>query len=109
VARSDGEAVAVVRLLWTDRRFWGGRDEGDAAYVHSLAVRRDLAGRGIGAAVLAWAEREAAARGRRFLRLDCLAANAGLTAYYERAGFSPIGIVRLGGEAMLLLEKPLPG
>jgi predicted N-acetyltransferase YhbS len=109
VARRDGEPVAVVRLLWADPLFWGQRERGDAAYLHTLAVRRDRAGEGIGGAVVRWAEERARACGRSFLRVDCAAENQALGAYYQRLGFTPVGPVTVGGEKMMLFEKALAG
>ena len=105
VARLDGWPVAVVRLLWADPLFWGEREQGDAVYVHTLAVRRDHAGRGIGALVLRWAEGRARARRRRFLRLDYMADNRALVGYYEREGFALLGPARIGAATVMLLEK----
>ena len=107
VARLDGRAVGVVRLLWEDRLFWGERERGDAGYLHTLAVRRAWAGRGIGADIVRWAEDEARGRGRRFLRLDCAAGNRALGGYYRRLGFAPVGTAAVGGETMMLFEKSL--
>ncbi|HEX6819756.1 MAG TPA: GNAT family N-acetyltransferase [Ktedonobacterales bacterium] len=86
LARLDGAAVAMLTLHWSDEETWGVMPE-DAGYVHSLAVRRQYAGQGIGRALLAWTEREVAAAGKEYLRLDCMAQNAALRAYYEHAGF----------------------
>ncbi len=63
VARHDATPVAVVRLLWSDPAFWGDRDDGSAACIHSLPVHRDSAGEGIGAAVMRWAGAQARSRG----------------------------------------------
>jgi GNAT superfamily N-acetyltransferase len=56
-----------------------------------LRVLRAYAGRGIGRAILRWAEDQVTSRDRIYLRLDCLADNAKLRAYYEDAGFLHIG------------------
>jgi ribosomal protein S18 acetylase RimI-like enzyme len=107
IALHNGGPVAVVRLLWADPLFWQERDQGDAAYVHTLAVHRDYAGRGIGAWMLRWAEGRARARGRHALRLDCAADNSALLRYYERYGFTPITRQSVGPAVVLLLEKRL--
>ncbi len=39
------------------------------------------------AGCMRWAEREPAARGLHLARLDCMAENPALCAYYERAGY----------------------
>ena len=83
VAEAGGEVIATITLQWSDPPFWGDRD--DAGFVHRLAGRRSHPG--VGRTLLAWAENRAVERGRRFLCLDCLAANSRLRRYYEDLGF----------------------
>jgi GNAT superfamily N-acetyltransferase len=63
-----------------------------AVYVRRLVVRRDYAGRGLGAALLDWAgltaRREA---GAQWIRVDVWRSNKELHAYYERRGFTSCG------------------
>ena len=59
----------------------------------ALAIRRRAAGTGLGRTMLRWAEREVAAAGRTYLRLDCMTANLALRSYYECAGFMHRGDV----------------
>jgi GNAT superfamily N-acetyltransferase len=107
IARVEDAPVGVVRLLWENRLFWGDRDRGDAGYLHTLAVRTNRAGQGLGADIVRWAEYEVRGRGRRALRLDCAAENRALGAYYERLGFVVAGTASVGGETMMLFEKML--
>jgi len=104
VESEDGEAVATVSMLPDDPLYWGDQPP-DAYYVHKLAVRRDQAGRGIGAAVVEWANAEAAEAGREFLRLDCLGDNPGIRDYYEDLGFEHRGDVLLDGRTISLYER----
>jgi GNAT superfamily N-acetyltransferase len=106
VESEDGEGVATVSMLPDDPEYWGDQPP-DAFYVHKLAVRRDQAGRGIGAAVVEWANAEAAEAGREFLRLDCLADNPGIRDYYEDLGFEHRGDLVLDGQKMSLYERPV--
>ena len=64
-------------LFPEDPVFWPDSPP-DALYLHRFAVRAGHSGSGAGAAALAWADAEVLRRGRRFLRLDCLAQNAGI-------------------------------
>jgi GNAT superfamily N-acetyltransferase len=107
VARVGGIPIGTLRLLWADPLFWGDRERGDAAYIHTMAVRRDYAGRGNGARLLDWAAAQAIGNGRRFLRLDCGADNSALGAYYRRLGFTPQGSVGVGSTRVTLFEKEL--
>jgi ribosomal protein S18 acetylase RimI-like enzyme len=104
LARLGREPVATVALLWSDPTFWGERPP-DAGYVHALAVRRAQAGRGLGARLLEWAEREVAAAGREFLRLDCRTENAVLRRYYEALGFERRGEVAVDDFVSTLYER----
>lgn len=102
LAWDDGEAVGTFSLQPSDPEMWGER-AADALYLHGLAVRRSHAG--LGRELLAWAETRAADTGKRYLRLDCMAANAALRAYYERAGFRHVGDRRSPGWGASLYEK----
>jgi GNAT superfamily N-acetyltransferase len=76
-----------------------------AFYVHNLVVRPRWSGHGMGRELLAWAERDAAGRGRDLLRLDCVASNATLCAFYARAGFTERGDVEAYGFTLRRWEK----
>jgi GNAT superfamily N-acetyltransferase len=108
VAEVDREVVATVTLLWGDPMYWGDRPA-DAAYVHKLAVRRACAGRRIGSAIVEWADMTAAAAGRAFLRLDCLADNPGIRSYYEQLGFEHRGDLVVNNRNMSIYERPVHG
>lgn len=98
LARLDAAPAAALTLQWRDRAIWGDVPD-DAAYVHGLMVAPALAGRRIGRYLLRWAERQAAAAGKPYTRLDCRADNLALRAYYARAGFAGRGEVALAGHA----------
>ncbi len=78
--------VATITLQWEDPLFWGDQPP-VAGYVHRLAVRRALTGKGLGTQVLDWAGERVRQAGRKYLRLDCAADNPRLKAYYEAHGF----------------------
>ncbi|HTZ61440.1 MAG TPA: GNAT family N-acetyltransferase [Thermoplasmata archaeon] len=101
-----GVGAGTVTLQWSDAPFWGERPP-DAGYVHRLAVRRRHAGRGVGRRILEWAASETQARGRAYVRLDCLEDAPRLHRYYEAAGFSPRGTVTVGGLRCALFERSL--
>jgi GNAT superfamily N-acetyltransferase len=102
----DGDTAATFTLLWDDPSFWGEQPP-DAAYLHKLAIRREYAGRGLGAAIVEWADAQAAAAGRRYLRLDCMRDNEGIRTYYERLGFEHRGDKDHPRFAAALYERPV--
>jgi predicted GNAT family N-acyltransferase len=95
VALEDGRIVGTCRVLPSGRQAKFGR----------LVVARDARGRGIGAALLAEAERRARAMGADRM---VLAAQTSAMGLYERAGYSARGDVYLdAGIEHMTMEKPL--
>ena len=93
VRTTDGRTVGTFTLGWADQ-LWTDR-AGKAGYIHRMAIERRAAG--AGRVILAWAGAQARSHDAIALRLDCVAANAGLRAYYEAAGFQHCGDVEVGG------------
>jgi RimJ/RimL family protein N-acetyltransferase len=87
VVNMDGEAVGTFTLQWSDERMWGDAGNGDAVYLHKLAVAEGYNGQGLGKRLIACAEELAMARGINILRLDCETGNQSLCGYYEKLGF----------------------
>ncbi|MDE1819688.1 MAG: GNAT family N-acetyltransferase [Euryarchaeota archaeon] len=112
VASWRGEVVGRLTLTREDPRMWGERPP-EAGYVHRLAVRRELAHRELGGALLSYAENEVRRWGRSKLRLDVSATNLDLIRYYLRKGFHEVGRVTGGAPAgifaSLLMEKEIEG
>lgn len=97
-ATVSGEVVGGYALQWADPETWGEQAPA-AGYVHGLCVRRDHAGKGLGRRLLDDAAQRVAAAGRQYLRLDCMAANSKLRAFYEQAGFAYRGLTDDTGAA----------
>jgi GNAT superfamily N-acetyltransferase len=89
-----GETISATVTLDQADRVWDGVP-GSALYVHRMAVRRQAAG--LGAVILAWAAAVARERDLEALRLDCVASNDRLRAYYEAAGFAHRGDATVAG------------
>jgi GNAT superfamily N-acetyltransferase len=87
IAECDRAPAGVVKFQLTDMLFWPDVLQGQSAFVHRLAVRRQFAGGGISSALLRWAVERARSLGRAYLRLDCEASRPRLRAVYERFGF----------------------
>lgn len=80
-----GEAIAgYVVLTFGFSLEFGGRD----AFIDELYVRPRFAGRGLGAATLAFVEQEMRAAGVRALHLEVRLENRRALELYERAGFT---------------------
>ncbi|MEV6108588.1 GNAT family N-acetyltransferase [Streptomyces sp. NPDC051940] len=82
--------IGAFELWWEDEDAWGVQPP-VAGYVHRLMVDREVATPGAGRLLLGAAERRVAETGRELVRLDCLATNERLNAYYENAGYRAVG------------------
>jgi ribosomal protein S18 acetylase RimI-like enzyme len=86
-ARTGGEIAGVMIALPEDPHFWPDRPQGEAVYLHKLAVRRAYAGMGLPAALMDHAAGLAVAQDRQILRLDC---DPPLSPFYEGLGFRAV-------------------
>jgi ribosomal protein S18 acetylase RimI-like enzyme len=102
----EAEILAVFRLLWSDYETWGLED-GQAGYVHSLAVHRKARGRRLGTTAIAWASDEIAKAGKRYIRLDCVSDNHSLSEYYTKLGFSIVRETIVRGTRLTLFQKAI--
>jgi protein-tyrosine phosphatase len=90
LAHAGDDLAGAFELWWDDPAAWGSRPA-DAGYIHRLMATPHTAPPGTGRRMLARAEARIAASGRPCARLDCLATNPRLRAYYEAAGYTVVG------------------
>jgi L-amino acid N-acyltransferase YncA len=103
------EPVGTFAFKWTDEKIWGDQAL-DAGYVHRLAIKGNMHGKGLGAEIINLAASEVAEKGLQLLRLDCELKNKKLCAYYEKLGFEQVGIKKVKGfnnYVAALYQKPL--
>jgi GNAT superfamily N-acetyltransferase len=107
VRASEGRLVqGMLRFEWQDSELWP-RANGSAGYVQTFMVRPANQGQACGAAMLRWAGEHVRARGRRYLRLDCMAGKAVLRRYYAGLGFRDCGVASAGSYTGALFERDL--
>ncbi len=80
----------------------------DALLLDNVAVAPEAQGRGIGRALIAFAEAEARRRGHRQIRLYTHVLMTENIALYTRLGFAETGRVSEKGFQRVYMEKPLP-
>ena len=86
IAWLNQEAVGVFKLQLEDRLIWPDVPQGDSVFIHRMAIKRNVAGKGIADKMINWAKSYAKEIGMAFLRLDC-EIRPRLCALYERNGF----------------------
>ncbi len=102
LAEADGAPAGYAMVLF--------RTGAGVARLYSVAVDPAFRGRGIGEALVAAAERTAAARGARFLRLEHRSSNKAAARLYQRAGFTLLETKAAyydDGEDAIRLQKAL--
>jgi ribosomal protein S18 acetylase RimI-like enzyme len=83
----EGVLIGCLSIQWADPFFWKELDSIEAGYVHKLVVKREYSGLGIGHELLDWSANYLKSHNKRWIRLDCMADNAGLNNFYINAGF----------------------
>ncbi|MEV8034887.1 GNAT family N-acetyltransferase [Streptomyces sp. NPDC086182] len=112
LAEAADRVVGAWELWWEDEDAWGSQPP-TAGYIHRLMVAHGSVPPGTGRQLLRVAERRVAEAGRLLVRLDCLATNERLNAYYLNAGYRLVGHKegkpQPGGvpKSFTLLEKSL--
>lgn len=94
----DGEAVGLIDCFAGFSTFAAR----PLLNVHDIVVRRELRRRGIGQALLGWAEQRARQLGCCKLTLEVLSANTRAMASYRQAGFAPYVLDPAAGHALLM-------
>jgi ribosomal protein S18 acetylase RimI-like enzyme len=94
IISESADLMGMVRIMPEDELYWGKQNE-KAVYVHSLVIKEQYNGSGLGRKVLDKIASEASLRGIRYLRLDCDSKNPALCRYYENLGFKQVGTKKL--------------
>ncbi|MCU0445511.1 MAG: GNAT family N-acetyltransferase [Microscillaceae bacterium] len=106
LVKAENDIAGMYRLMTEDELYWGKQTQA-AAYVHSLVVKKEFAGQKLGAKILQAIENQLIKRSIPRLRLDCVAENLALCAYYEKQGFVKVGQKQMPHSLNNLYEKTL--
>lgn len=83
----DGVIAIVFSVCYEDKIIWGEREDGNALYLHRIAVNPEFKGRKLFGEILNWAIIHAKTKRLRFIRMDTWAENPGMSDYYITFGF----------------------
>jgi GNAT superfamily N-acetyltransferase len=90
----DGRPVGTIAIdVVGDDGVWSDDELRQSYVIHRMMVPRSEAGRGIGSAMVKFAEDRARSHGRQKLVLDAWTSNVDLHRYYERLGFRHVRTV----------------
>jgi|SRR5581483_202912 len=99
-------AIGTVSVLWEDPISWGEKGtDGKAGYLHGLAILPNYNHKGIGQAIIKWAQEYIKSKGK-IVRLDCMAENPRINQYYKDLQYNYVGLKELStGFKVSLYEK----
>lgn len=83
---SDGNAIGTFKFQFEDKTIWPDVSQGDSAFIHRIAIKREFAGKEVPASIINWAKTHAKDIGKKFLRIDC-ELRPRLCRIYEKQGF----------------------
>ncbi|MCE5168618.1 GNAT family N-acetyltransferase [Paenibacillus profundus] len=91
VFKQGDQIAGVIMMLqqpseW-DCSLWGEEGHESSIYLHRLAIHRAYSGRRLGAAMMRWVDQGISFAGKDRLRLDCIASNDALNAFYQSIGY----------------------
>ncbi len=103
---NDTEQIGMVRIMNIDEPYWGITND-KAKYIHSLVIKDQYNGKGLGSLVIEKITEIAKQENCEFLRLDAVSKNIGLCNYYERIGFQKVGVKEGKLSTNTLFQKQL--
>ncbi|WP_277631023.1 GNAT family N-acetyltransferase [Atopococcus tabaci] len=92
--RPAGMFVLWDRQSEWDGELWGIDESQDYMYLHRVNIVREFAGQGVASKMLAASLEIAKDKGKKAVRLDCLASNDYLNKFYAGAGFAQVGVAK---------------
>ncbi|NQX92641.1 MAG: GNAT family N-acetyltransferase [Flavobacteriales bacterium] len=101
---AQNEDIGMVRILDEDILYWGHQPDA-SKYVHSLVIREEFNGKGLGRKVLEEIEHLARLDHCTYLRLDSDSKNPKLCIYYESLGFKKVGVSKQSLSEYNLYQK----
>ncbi|MFC5650275.1 GNAT family N-acetyltransferase [Paenibacillus solisilvae] len=87
-----GMVMLMQRESAWDRELWGDEGHGSSIYLHRLNINRAAAGTKLGEHIVRWAGSGIHFPGKDRIRLDCIANNPKLNAFYRSCGYSYMGM-----------------
>ncbi|MCR8666543.1 GNAT family N-acetyltransferase [Aestuariibaculum sp. M13] len=106
IKNTNHATIGMVRILNEDILYWG-QQQASALYVHSLTVKEEYNGQGIGKLILDTIEHQAKMKQCEYLRLDADSKNPRLCNYYESLGFKKVGEKTLTISTYNLYQKEI--
>ena len=87
--------MGVWAISFSDEQIWEAKNKDRAVYIHRIAVNPDFRGNDLVKKIVHWAKGYAKSNNKQYIRLDTMGKNIKLIEYYQKAGFSFLGMFEL--------------
>lgn len=91
----DNEIVCVFTINFTDKLFWGEKDNQPSIYIHRIALNDNFRGQNVMSKIIDWAKKYCFENEKQFIRMDTWGGNTKLIDYYKKCGFEHIKTIDL--------------
>jgi ribosomal protein S18 acetylase RimI-like enzyme len=89
----DNKIVCVFAITFSDPFIWKEKNKDPSLYIHRIVTHPDYRGNNFVGHIVNWAKEYGKAHGKKFVRMDTWGDNIKLKNYYERFGFTFLGII----------------
>lgn len=87
--------ACVWAISYSDPQIWEEKDADPSIYIHRIATNPEFRGQQFVVKIVAWAKAYAHSQQKQFIRLDTCGHNTSLIAYYQKCGFTFLGISKI--------------
>lgn len=88
----DDIIVCIFAIAFNDETIWGKMDESPSVYIHRIVTHPNYRGNNYVKTIMEWAINFGSVNGKQFVRMDTWGDNQKLIDYYQKCGFTFIGL-----------------
>ena len=92
---TNNDIACIWATTKSDPLIWEERNANPSVYIHRIATNPVFRGGNLVVEIVAWAKKYAAENGLQYVRLDTVGENEKLIAYYQKCGFTFLGLFTL--------------
>lgn len=96
--------ACIWAIMFSDELIWEQRENNASIYIHRIATNPNFRGQNLVQKIVDWAKVFAKEQNRQYLRMDTCGKNDRLIQYYEKCGFSFLGMNKLQNPSELPLH-----
>lgn len=103
IAYVEEQPVGCMAITDEDKKYWKEDKEGEALYLHKLAVKQNFRGMGVSSELINYAKQITIITGIKLLKLDCNADRLKLMKIYQKNGFEQVDIIHMDNDYNMAL------